>query len=350
MPGRREGPTIHAVLAPPLDVTPEEAHAYLEAVRGGDALLLVLKQRSASAGEIPMRSPTRSASQQHRSRQSDSSRIPAADSAGCPPPSRFVPPIWDDGLTHLLPLRWTRGAPRGREVFASARSDVGAPGRRRWRSASRWGAAASPWCPIRICCATTCCAAARGARTSAPCASSSGCAPAAPRRVRSSCSTSTIRAMARAVDRRHDAAASSSIIPSGGPLLQLVPRRARAAAGARAARAAAGGRDSRRAPGSARADRRARARLRAGARHAHRSPRGSLHGVRSRVERGWSPARAPAERRVPRRGRTPGAGARRRRRARAARARRDASRSRVFPSSAPPCGGSSRSLTTSTVA
>jgi hypothetical protein len=46
MPVAARGAAIHAVLAPPLDVTPEEAHAYLEAVRGGDALLFVLKQRS----------------------------------------------------------------------------------------------------------------------------------------------------------------------------------------------------------------------------------------------------------------------------------------------------------------
>src|SRR5207342_3309079 len=38
-PTRGDGRTIHAVLAPPLPVTPEEAHAYLEAVRAGDALL-----------------------------------------------------------------------------------------------------------------------------------------------------------------------------------------------------------------------------------------------------------------------------------------------------------------------
>ena len=40
MPGAPTGTTIHAVLAPALEVTPEEAHGYLEAVRAGDALLL----------------------------------------------------------------------------------------------------------------------------------------------------------------------------------------------------------------------------------------------------------------------------------------------------------------------
>ncbi|HKP15324.1 MAG TPA: DUF4350 domain-containing protein, partial [Gemmatimonadaceae bacterium] len=121
------GTTIHAVLAPPIDVTPAEAHAYLEAVRGGDALLLVLKQRSA----IGRRDPDVLADSLGVSHAAPTTvgelRIPVADTAGCPPSSRFVPPIWEDGRTHLLPLRWTRGEPRGRELFASTRSELGGP-------------------------------------------------------------------------------------------------------------------------------------------------------------------------------------------------------------------------------
>ena len=41
-----DGHTIHAVLAPVTPVLPAEAHAYLQAVRGGDALLLVLQGRT----------------------------------------------------------------------------------------------------------------------------------------------------------------------------------------------------------------------------------------------------------------------------------------------------------------
>ena len=53
-PRRRagDGRTIHAVLAPPLPVTPEEAHAYLEAVRAGDALLLTLDARNALSDSL----------------------------------------------------------------------------------------------------------------------------------------------------------------------------------------------------------------------------------------------------------------------------------------------------------
>ena len=127
MPAAASGTTIHAVLAPALDVTPEEAHAYLEAVRGGDALLLSLKARSI----VGRREPDALADSLGVSHAATASvgqlDVLATDTAGCPPPSRFVPSIWDDGRTHILPLRWTRGQPREREVLVSTRSDLGAP-------------------------------------------------------------------------------------------------------------------------------------------------------------------------------------------------------------------------------
>ena len=126
LPAAARGTSIHAVLAPPLDVTPEEAHEYLEAVRGGDALLLALKARSAIGRRDPDALADSLGVAQAPVMTVGQLAIAAADSAGCPPPSRFIPSIWDDGLTHLLPLRWTRGAPPGREIFASAKSDVGA--------------------------------------------------------------------------------------------------------------------------------------------------------------------------------------------------------------------------------
>ena len=126
MPVAARGAAIHAVLAPPLDVTPEEAHAYLEAVRGGDALLFVLKQRPM----IGRRDPDVLADSLGVAHASPTAVgqlvISPTDTVGCPPPSRFVPSIWEDGLTHILPLRWTRGEPRGREVLVSTRSDLGA--------------------------------------------------------------------------------------------------------------------------------------------------------------------------------------------------------------------------------
>ena len=125
MPPAASGTTIHAVLAPPIDVTPEEAHGYLEAVRRGDALLFVLKQRAL----IGRRDPDALADSLGVTHSGPATAgeldIPAADTAGCPPPSRFVPPIWQNGRTLLLPLRWTRGEPRGREVFASTRFGLG---------------------------------------------------------------------------------------------------------------------------------------------------------------------------------------------------------------------------------
>ncbi len=106
VPGR----TIHAVLAPPLRVTPKEAHAYLQAVRGGDGLLLALGDRS------PL---------------SDSLRvwhmpfgmglIPApSDTARCERDRALVPPLWPDGETHLYPISWIGAKPAGRVVFAAS--------------------------------------------------------------------------------------------------------------------------------------------------------------------------------------------------------------------------------------
>jgi len=120
MPGEATGSTIHAVLAPPIPVTAEEAHGYLEAVRGGDALLLVLDDRNALADSLGVAHSV--------SGGGGRLQIPAADTAGCPPPSRFVPPMWDDGQTLLWSLRWTRGAPADRTILATTRAAFGMPG------------------------------------------------------------------------------------------------------------------------------------------------------------------------------------------------------------------------------
>jgi len=129
MPGRPTGSTIHAVLSPALEVTPEEAHAYLEAVRGGDALLLVLQQRQnvrqprdplADSLGVAFSNPLVSAT----SDVVGSLDVAPMDTAGCPEPSRFIPAMWADGRTFLLSLRWTRGGPADRVVLASTRPDA----------------------------------------------------------------------------------------------------------------------------------------------------------------------------------------------------------------------------------
>lgn len=108
-----DGRTIHAILAPAMPLTPAEAHLHLEAVRGGDAMLLVL------AGRSPL---------------SDSLHVTAFPRGGILPRSHvkrgecearreLTPPLWADGKVHLLGVRWLRGAPAGREVFARVDTD-----------------------------------------------------------------------------------------------------------------------------------------------------------------------------------------------------------------------------------
>jgi hypothetical protein len=109
------GRTIHAVLAPPVAISGPEAHAYLDAVRAGDAMLLVFGDRNAlsdslglwrTPGGILYRDP------------SDSGTCRRRD---------LTPPLWPDGKVHLFGLRWLRGAPRDRVVLAALQADRGAP-------------------------------------------------------------------------------------------------------------------------------------------------------------------------------------------------------------------------------
>ena len=102
------GVTIHAVLAPAVDVTPSEAHAYLERVRAGDGLLFVLGGRGTLADSLHV--TTTSAG--------GVLSVPPADTAGCPSVPRFMPSLWPDGRVHLYGLLWTRGAATPRVTFA----------------------------------------------------------------------------------------------------------------------------------------------------------------------------------------------------------------------------------------
>ena len=120
------GATIHAVLAPPLEVTPWEAGRYMERVRAGDALLFVLGGRSALADSLHV--TTTSAGGQLV--------VPAADTAGCKPARSFIPPLWPDGKVHLYGLLWTHGEAPRREIFARRAGDL--PG-----GATRWAEAAA---------------------------------------------------------------------------------------------------------------------------------------------------------------------------------------------------------------
>jgi hypothetical protein len=119
------GHTIHAVLAPPLEITPWEAHRYMERVRGGDALLFVLGERNALADSL------------HVTTTSGGGllRVAPSDTAGCKPLRSFVPPLWPDGKVHVYGLLWTHGEPPAREIFAR-RSGPLEGGRTRWAEAA----------------------------------------------------------------------------------------------------------------------------------------------------------------------------------------------------------------------
>jgi hypothetical protein len=104
----RRGTTIHAVLAPPVRVGPAAAHAYLEAVRAGDALLLVLDGRNALSDSLGV----------WRTSDGGVLQSAASDTVGCRPRRDLVPPLWPDGWVHLYGLRWLRGAPTNSISFA----------------------------------------------------------------------------------------------------------------------------------------------------------------------------------------------------------------------------------------
>lgn len=109
------GGVIHAVLAPPVAITGAEAHRYLEAVRGGDGLLLVFDQRNALSDSLGL----------WRTRGGILYRLPD-DSTDCRRRD-LTPPLWADGKVHLYGLRWLRGAPEDRVVLAALEPNPGDP-------------------------------------------------------------------------------------------------------------------------------------------------------------------------------------------------------------------------------
>ena len=111
-PASSRGRSIHAVLAPRAAITGAEAHAYLDAVRAGDGLLLVFDDRNALSDSLGLwRTP-------------GGTLRPPADSAACRHRD-FTPSLWPDGKVHLYGLRWLRGAPADRVVLASLQPDPG---------------------------------------------------------------------------------------------------------------------------------------------------------------------------------------------------------------------------------
>ena len=109
------GHTIHAVLAPPVRLTGAEAHAYLEAVRGGDGLLLAFDGRNALSDSLGL----------WRTPGGILYRAPG-DSIACHRRD-LRPTLWPDGKVHLYGLRWLRGAPTDHVVLAAVQSDSTVP-------------------------------------------------------------------------------------------------------------------------------------------------------------------------------------------------------------------------------
>ena len=103
-----DGHTIHAVLAPVTPVLSGEAHAYLQAVRGGDALLFVLQGRTPLSDSLGVT---------HSTRGGVLPSIGAAEPS-CAARRVLTPPLWPDARVHLLGLRWLKGVPKDRVGFA----------------------------------------------------------------------------------------------------------------------------------------------------------------------------------------------------------------------------------------
>ena len=117
------GRAIHAVLAPPVPMSREEAHELRQAVRGGDGLLLVLDERDPLSDSLGVT---------HQADggifTADAATVATCDSAAT---LDLAPTLWPDARVHVFPLRWLRGVPGDHIGFArvfverSDRSRVG---------------------------------------------------------------------------------------------------------------------------------------------------------------------------------------------------------------------------------
>jgi hypothetical protein len=117
-PANTPGTTVHAVLGAQVPITRAQAHRYLEAVRAGDALLLVIAPRTPLSDSLGLRFTG----------PGWSLAVPAADTSGCAPRGReLTPGLWADGRTHLDSLHWMRGRPADAITFAQVRPPDGTP-------------------------------------------------------------------------------------------------------------------------------------------------------------------------------------------------------------------------------
>jgi hypothetical protein len=117
MPGPATGTTIHAVLAPRIELSDTEAHAYLDAVRGGDGLLLVADRRTPLSDSLGLLSAG----------SGDVLVVADEDTAGCQGRRDLTPSLWIDGRVHLLAVRTRAESPDHRwfAPLASASSTSG---------------------------------------------------------------------------------------------------------------------------------------------------------------------------------------------------------------------------------
>ncbi|MEO8622542.1 MAG: DUF4350 domain-containing protein, partial [bacterium] len=112
-PVAADGQTIHAVLAPAIPVTTIEAHRYLEAVRGGDALLVVADQRTPLTDSLGVT---------HLRVAGIMSPYEPARSE-CSHRLDMTPALWADGKVHLTGVRWLRNPQRAEVHFAPLARD-----------------------------------------------------------------------------------------------------------------------------------------------------------------------------------------------------------------------------------
>ena len=117
-PSAASGTTIHAVLAPPVALSAEEAHAYLQAIRGGDALLLVLDDNDPLADSLGV----------SHSQAGGILDIASRDTVGCPGSSLLVPSLWPGSRPTLWALRWSARATSDRTTFATTHTVLGGEG------------------------------------------------------------------------------------------------------------------------------------------------------------------------------------------------------------------------------
>lgn len=111
-PAPANGTTIHAVLAPPGELSERDAHAYLEGVRAGDALLYVADRRTPLSDSLGI-----------YLRPGGVLAIADADTTGCHGRDDLTPSLWFDGRVHLNAVR-LRATVSPTEEFAPLESEA----------------------------------------------------------------------------------------------------------------------------------------------------------------------------------------------------------------------------------